>query len=333
MRTFRTTSAGCCEHGAYAPERSAEISAARECRTTRFSLCCMVPGVARSSPSMHASMTGGYVTLTTVSFASTYPRRMAHPSFGGFSDTRCSSPGQRVKERSCTSATLIFGRSASTPRQKRWWLGCYDRRPRGQRRRCTLYSTPGRPTGITERGALRRQRVAVLDGVADGRAALRGREVGVLLDGGGLVGQALVFDTGAEPAGVVAAPQVVQPRGVVHALGELQEDDQVLGAQVQLPLGAAEVEALLCQQLSLRILAPVAAALRARRLDAHLHGRRLHLGLPDQDLPRRQRVGPRRWRREAARPRKVAQCGGRRGAHRQHHVHLGQHRGREVARL
>src|SRR5581483_2495648 len=69
----------------------------------------------------------------------------------------------------------------------------------------------------------RRQGVALLDGLADAGARLVGREAGVLLDGGGLVGQALVLDAGAEPARVVAPPQMIAPRLVVHALRELQE--------------------------------------------------------------------------------------------------------------
>ena len=58
-----------------------------------------------------------------------------------------------------------------------------------------------------------------------------------------LVRELVVLDRVAEPARVVAAPEVVQPGLVVDAVGDLQEQDQVLRAQVELALGPAEVEA------------------------------------------------------------------------------------------
>ena len=70
-----------------------------------------------------------------------------------------------------------------------------------------------------------------------------------------------------EPARVVAALQVVQPGLVVHALGDLQEQEQVLRPQVQLALRPAEVEAAVRRQLALGVLAAVAAALGLAGLD------------------------------------------------------------------
>src|SRR5581483_1961650 len=74
------------------------------------------------------------------------------------------------------------------------------------------------------------QGVAPLDGGADAGAALARVEVGLLLHLGRGGGERVVLDRLAEPARVVALPQVVEPGRVVDALAELQEEDQVLGA-------------------------------------------------------------------------------------------------------
>jgi len=51
--------------------------------------------------------------------------------------------------------------------------------------------------------------------------------------------------------------QMMQPGGVVDAVRHLQKDHQVVRAEVQRPVGPAEIEALIFAQLALGILARV----------------------------------------------------------------------------
>src|SRR5690606_11400728 len=78
-------------------------------------------------------------------------------------------------------------------------------------------------------------------------------------------GEVVVLDGFSKPSGVVAAMQVEEPGVVVDAVGELQEQDQVLRAQVQRVVGPAEVEAPVFGQLAFGVLArvPLVALLRA----------------------------------------------------------------------
>src|SRR3954451_12497840 len=73
-----------------------------------------------------------------------------------------------------------------------------------------------------------RRRVALLDGLADPRPAVGRRQALLLLDLGRLVGQLRVLDDVAEPAGIVAGPEMVGPGVVVDAVGDLDEQREVL---------------------------------------------------------------------------------------------------------
>src|SRR6266542_4282774 len=77
--------------------------------------------------------------------------------------------------------------------------------------------------------------------------------------------QRLVLDLVPEPARIIALAEMVRPRLIVNALGQLDEQHQVLGPQVQLALGAVEVETALGRQLPRRVLARMAAALDLAR--------------------------------------------------------------------
>ena len=46
----------------------------------------------------------------------------------------------------------------------------------------------------------------------------------------------------AKPARIIPPAEMIEPRFFVHALGQLQEEDQVVGTQVELLLGPAEVK-------------------------------------------------------------------------------------------
>src|SRR5438094_152745 len=77
---------------------------------------------------------------------------------------------------------------------------------------------------------------------------------------------------------------MVEPGLVVHALGDLVEQHEVLRAQIELPGGAAKVEALVLAQAALGILAPVPLALAARRGDFQLERWFAARARPDQRL-------------------------------------------------
>src|SRR4051812_39034670 len=78
------------------------------------------------------------------------------------------------------------------------------------------------------------QGIAVLDGRADRGAALGGGGVGLIaLDPGGFVGEFLILDLVAEPGRIVAPGEVIPPGRVVDAVGDLEEEDEVLGPQVE----------------------------------------------------------------------------------------------------
>ena len=68
-------------------------------------------------------------------------------------------------------------------------------------------------------------------------------EMRVAFDAAGLGRELLVAYHVAEPSRVVAAPKVMKPRRIVDAVAELEEEVEILGAQVQLLLGTPKVEA------------------------------------------------------------------------------------------
>src|SRR6266516_2341377 len=109
--------------------------------------------------------------------------------------------------------------------------------------------------------------VAPLDRPPDPGSALARVEVGLRLDLRGLVGQARVLDLLAEPARVVAPAQVVEPGRVVDPVGDLVEEREVLGPQVELAVRAAEIEAVRAE-VALGVLADVPTALGAGGGDA-----------------------------------------------------------------
>src|SRR6266498_1061733 len=119
----------------------------------------------------------------------------------------------------------------------------------------------------------RRRGVTTLDGYAEGLAALPGREALVLFDLRGLIGQLVVFDYRAEPVGEIAIAQVIQPGIVVHAVGQLHEDVEVLRAQLEFAFGSAEIEAEIRPQLALGVFAVMSLALAFGRFFSKL-GRR-----------------------------------------------------------
>jgi hypothetical protein len=89
-------------------------------------------------------------------------------------------------------------------------------------------------------------------------------EVRVAFDAAGLGCEVLVADHVAEPSRVIATAKVMKPRGIVDALRELEEEVEILGAQVQIPLRTPKVKAVVLRNFSLGVLALVPAAAAAR---------------------------------------------------------------------
>src|ERR1044071_8743912 len=140
------------------------------------------------------------------------------------------------------------------------------------------------------------QRVALLDGDANRGAAVCGTECAAL-DDLGLARELVVLDLVAEPPRVVAVLAMELPGIVVDAIAELDEQQQIVRAQIEPGVRPAEVEAARLTEIALDVLARVPRALVLGQLDLEHHG----LGLADppvQRVARRQSlvgVDHRRW--------------------------------------
>src|SRR5262249_6147772 len=78
----------------------------------------------------------------------------------------------------------------------------------------------------------------------------------------------------------------MRPGLVIDPSGELDEEDEILRAELELPRRAAEVKALVLAALARGVLAHVAAMLRAGRDGTEPHGiARLGPKLPEQGVP------------------------------------------------
>src|SRR5215813_4041346 len=77
------------------------------------------------------------------------------------------------------------------------------------------------------------------------------------------IGKVGVLDHVTEPASKVAVLEVEEPRLIIHAVRDLEENRQILGFEIEFPLGPAEVETLFRRKFAFRILAPVAPPFRA----------------------------------------------------------------------
>src|SRR5690348_2399244 len=118
----------------------------------------------------------------------------------------------------------------------------------------------GRGLGSSSRG----QGIVAFDGLTQLGALLGRREVSRLFELAREIGQFAILDRLIEPTRVVAPAQMVAPRLVVHAIGHLEKRQQVLRAEVEAIIGAAEVETLVGAKLALHIFTLVAVALGAR---------------------------------------------------------------------
>src|SRR5262249_37311951 len=150
-------------------------------------------------------------------------------------------------------------------------------------------TTPARRSGSSEIRARasacrRRQRIALLDRLADATAALRRGGGGPGLDRMDLVGQPVGLDGLTHPARVVAWAEVVEPGLVIHAVGDLREEDQVLGPEVQPLAATAEVEAALRGKRSLGVLAAMARAVGLSRRDLENERRLVRGDEPEERL-------------------------------------------------
>src|SRR6266545_3601112 len=179
----------------------------------------------------------------------------------------------------------------------------------------------------------RRRGVTTLDGYAEGLAALPGREALVLFDLRGLIGQLVVFDYRAEPVGEIAIAQVIQPGIVVHAVGQLHEDVEVLRAQLEFAFGSAEIEAEIRPQLALGVFAVMSLALAFGRFAAKLERRFGRSAEPGDGLARLQFDRRERWRRLTYRLTEVGQRALRRLADGDDQIDHRQSGGRDALRV
>src|SRR5215510_751175 len=90
----------------------------------------------------------------------------------------------------------------------------------------TDQSISGTSSGRSRTFRLCRESITLLDGFPDAGAALLGGQTSLARELLGDVGQPFVLDLFPEPAGEVALLEVEQPRGIVHAVGDLEEHQQ-----------------------------------------------------------------------------------------------------------
>src|SRR5437588_10603624 len=88
----------------------------------------------------------------------------------------------------------------------------------------------GRPGSIGDE--LSRHGITALDRSLHLRSALSGVQRLVGLDGSDFGGKFLVVDRITDPAGIIAAAQVIKPSILVDSLGKLQKQNQILSAKI-----------------------------------------------------------------------------------------------------
>jgi hypothetical protein len=91
----------------------------------------------------------------------------------------------------------------------------------------------GLAAGIGSEEPSGRSGIAAGYGVSDPRPALDRIESPIALDLGNLCDEVVIFDLLAEPTRIITGVQMMQPGPVVDAVSDLQEQVQVLGAQVE----------------------------------------------------------------------------------------------------
>lgn len=97
-------------------------------------------------------------------------------------------------------------------------------------------------------------------------------------------GEFLVLDRLAHPARIVMPLEMVQPRRVIHTIGDLHEDAKVLRAQVQRLIRSAEKEALVLTKFAFSVLAGMALGLFGRRMNGDNLWRLVAPVPPDKSL-------------------------------------------------
>src|SRR5262249_10365525 len=110
-------------------------------------------------------------------------------------------------------------------------------------------------------------------------AALRWRQPFIAFDIGNLVRELVVLNLLSEPARIVTRAQMVCPGPVVHTLGQLHKQNEVLRPQIERPIRSAKVKALAFAELPFSIFASMTLSVAAW-LD-----RRDELPLPGQPVP------------------------------------------------
>ena len=122
------------------------------------------------------------------------------------------------------------------------------------------------------------------DRIANAAAARDRIEAAVGLDLGGLARQLLVLDHVTEPGRIVGGLAVVLPGAVVHSLGDLQEDHEILCTQVERVIRAAEIEAAVLSEMALGVFRGVPLVSLARTLGLHDDRTAGGAADPDEDL-------------------------------------------------
>src|SRR5262245_29521126 len=112
--------------------------------------------------------------------------------------------------------------------------------------------------------------------------------------------QLRILDRLTQPMGDIALLEVVTPGGLVDAVGDLEEDPEVLRAQIQLPVWPAEVEGSVGGKFPVRVLPAMPPALLARDDTANPPWPLPARGAPREALPVRQIVRRHRRGRQLA---------------------------------
>src|SRR5438094_3409380 len=87
----------------------------------------------------------------------------------------------------------------------------------------------------------------------------------LMLNFGDFIRKHVVFEGFANPAGIIATPEVVHPCLIVHAFADLNEQHEVLSPEVEFPLRPEKIEAPFGRQFPFCIFTAMAPPLHLGR--------------------------------------------------------------------
>ena len=104
----------------------------------------------------------------------------------------------------------------------------------------------------------------------------------MILDSTHRSGKDVVLNRFEHPCRVMMLPEMMQPCRIVHSFPQLHEENQVVGAKIELPRGARKVEASVQGQFPLGILSPMPLSLYGAGSHVHTEWLFIDTAIPDK---------------------------------------------------